>query len=161
MRAIATNILVLAAAGGLVAASCTSDTDGDTDGDTSSSTTSSSSSGVGGAGGAGVGGASVGGAGGAVPAACLPDGIYGKCSENNSCFCLQGATVYQFCTITCADAAECAADTPGATTGCYPINPGANENICALLCTTTADCPCGLTCMPSGLQGIDLCAEFQ
>ncbi len=95
--------------------------------------------------------------------ACLADGKYGKCTENPGCFCLQGATVYQFCTVTCQTAAECgeASKFPGATPGCYPINPGAAENICALVCTDASDCPCGLTCTASGVGTVKICAELQ
>lgn len=153
-------VMPLAVVSGLAAASCSSET---TDGSSSASTSdagpaSSTAAGAGGVGGAGVGGEAMGGG-----AACLPDGIYGKCSENAGCFCLLGATVYQFCTINCQDVSECgnAADFPGAVPGCYPINPGAQELICALVCTTTADCPCGLTCMPSGVPNTNICAELQ
>ncbi len=95
--------------------------------------------------------------------ACLADGKYGKCTENPGCFCLQGATVYQFCTVECQTAAQCgdANQFPGATPGCYPINPGAAQNICALVCTDASDCPCGLTCTASGVGTVKICAELQ
>jgi len=96
-------------------------------------------------------------------AACYPDGIYGRCSENPECQCLQGATVYQVCTANCGDNSECgnAADFPGATPLCAPLNPGAAEMICVLVCTDTADCPCGLECQPSGVPGTNICVESQ
>lgn len=96
-------------------------------------------------------------------AACFADGgIYGKCSENACELCLQGATVYQSCSKSCATAADCGDpnDFQGATPGCFPLNPGAADMICVLLCTTTEDCPCGLDCQPSG-AGANICAESQ
>ena len=74
-----------------------------------------------------------------------------------------GATVYQFCTIGCTEDAQCGtvADTPGAVPGCFPLNPGATEMICALVCVEESDCPCGLSCMPSGVPSVNICAELQ
>jgi hypothetical protein len=93
---------------------------------------------------------------------CFPDGIYGSCA-GSACFCLQGATVYEVCSASCTDASECgdAADFSGAVPGCFPLNPGSNDMICVLLCSTTADCPCGLECMPSGAPNANICAEYQ
>ncbi len=96
-------------------------------------------------------------------AACFPEGIYGRCSENPGCQCLQGANVYQVCTTNCTETSECgdAADFPGATPLCAPLNPGAADMICVLLCTRTADCPCGLECQPSGVPNTNICVESQ
>jgi len=95
--------------------------------------------------------------------ACLPDGVFGKCSDNPGCMCLRGATVYEFCTISCTEDSQCGsvADTPGAVPGCFPLNPGAAEMICALVCTEQSDCPCDLICMPSGVPGVNICADPQ
>jgi hypothetical protein len=90
---------------------------------------------------------------------CFPEGIYGPCSgENMGCQCLMGADVYQVCTISCVDDADCGdpADFPGAMPSCLPVNAGAMEKVCSLACTSTAQCPCGLTCQTT-TTGI--CAE--
>lgn len=94
----------------------------------------------------------------------FPDGgIYGSCAENPTCQCLTGANVYQTCTISCTDSAECgaAADFPGAMPGCFPLNPGVADMICALVCESESDCPCGMPCMPSGVPNVSICAEAQ
>jgi hypothetical protein len=92
--------------------------------------------------------------------ACFPEGIYGPCSgENMGCQCLMGADVYQVCTANCTTDADCGdpADFPaGATPQCRPVNPGAMEMVCSLACTSSAQCPCGLTCQTT-TTGI--CAE--
>jgi hypothetical protein len=91
---------------------------------------------------------------------CFPEGIYGPCSgENQGCQCLLGADIYQVCTISCVDDADCGdpADFPGATPRCLPVNPGAMEKVCSLACTDTSECPCGLICQ--SVTGI--CAENQ
>jgi hypothetical protein len=90
---------------------------------------------------------------------CFPDGgIYGPCSVN-MCQCLLGADVYQVCTASCVEDSDCGdpADFPGAMPGCFPVNPGAMEKVCSLVCTTTADCPCGLVCQST----TSICAENQ
>ncbi len=94
---------------------------------------------------------------------CPAGGIFGACTENPGCQCLRGATVYQFCTISCESPEECgtADDFPGAIPGCYPVNQGDPNKICALICKSNEDCPCGLVCTPSGLASIKLCAEMQ
>lgn len=94
---------------------------------------------------------------------CFPDGIYGQCSEHPDCQCLAGAAVYQVCTRSCTKDAECgdAADFNGASPGCFPLNPGAADMICALVCTSPDDCPCGLSCMPSGVPNVNICSELQ
>lgn len=97
-------------------------------------------------------------------AQCFPNGgIYGSCAESPTCQCLTGANVYQACTISCTDSSECgdAADFPGAMPGCFPLNPGVADMICALVCESEADCPCGLPCMPSGVPNVSICAEAQ
>jgi hypothetical protein len=151
----------LVAATLIVTAACSSDESGASNDGGAAET-------VGGAGGESGGANAVGGAGGAGGApgsVCLPEGVFGKCSDNPGCQCLLGATVYQFCTADCQTSAECgdAASTPGAAPGCFPINPGSPQQICALICEDTADCPCGLTCMLAGVPGSDikLCAELQ
>jgi hypothetical protein len=91
---------------------------------------------------------------------CFPEGIYGPCSgENMGCQCLMGADIYQVCTASCVDDSDCGdpADFPGAMPSCLPVNPGAMEMVCSLVCTTTADCPCGLICQPT----MSICAENQ
>lgn len=95
--------------------------------------------------------------------ACLAEGIYGPCSTNPGCNCLRGAAVYQFCTASCVEDSECGdpAALGGGTPGCFPINPGAADKICALICTSEADCPCGMTCTFSGVSGVNICAELQ
>jgi len=91
---------------------------------------------------------------------CFPDGFYGPCSgENMGCQCLMGADVYQVCTANCTTDADCGdpADFPaGAVPQCRPVNPGAMEMVCSLACTSTAQCPCGLTCQTSTTL---ICAE--
>ena len=101
--------------------------------------------------------------GGADAGACLADGIYGPCSTNAGCNCLRGATVYQFCTSACTTDADCGdpAALGGGAPGCFPINPGATDMICALVCSSEADCPCGLTCTASGVGSVKICAELQ
>lgn len=101
--------------------------------------------------------------GGGGASGCFPDGIYGRCSESPDCQCLQGAAVYQVCTTNCQSDDECGdvADFDGAEPGCFPINPGAAENICVLLCTDTTQCPCGLICTDSGVPNVSICAELQ
>ncbi len=146
-----------------VAVACSSTTEESDDaGTTASSAGGATTSGAnGGAGGADGGQGGVGGM--TTPGdVCLPTGVFGKCSDNPDCFCLLGATVYQFCTIGCDEPSECGGPSAaGAVPGCYPINPGAADKICALICTDTSQCPCGLTCMPSGVPNINLCAELQ
>jgi hypothetical protein len=91
---------------------------------------------------------------------CFPEGFYGPCSgENMGCQCLLGADIYQVCTANCVDDSDCGdpADFPGATPGCFPVNPGAEQKVCSLVCTSTADCPCGLICQPT----TSICAENQ
>lgn len=91
---------------------------------------------------------------------CFPQGIYGPCSgENQGCQCLMGADVYQVCTANCVDDSDCGdpADFPsGAIPQCLPVNPGSMEMVCSLGCTSTAQCPCGLTCQTSTTL---ICAE--
>jgi hypothetical protein len=118
---------------------------------------------AGGSAGAGVGGDAGMGAGGSADGECPAGGIFGACTENPGCQCLRGATVYQFCTTNCDSAAECGteADYPGAKPGCYPINPGDPNKICALICEEDEDCPCGLVCTASGLANTKLGAEMQ
>ncbi|PRQ05997.1 hypothetical protein [Enhygromyxa salina] len=90
---------------------------------------------------------------------CFPEGIYGPCSTNMGCQCVLGGDLYQACTRSCSTASECGdpADFPGATPICMPVNPGEPDMICALSCTTDADCPCGLECQGTYL----ICTEPQ
>jgi hypothetical protein len=92
---------------------------------------------------------------------CYPDGIYGKCSESQCPFCLQGATIYEVCSESCTSTAQCGdpADFDGAQPLCAPLNPNAMEMICVLTCTAQEQCPCGLECRASGVQGVNICAE--
>ena len=101
--------------------------------------------------------------GGAEDPVCYPTGIYGECSAHPECQCLLGATVYQACTSSCTDASQCgdAADFPGSTPGCFPLNPGDPNMICVLLCSETSECPCDLECQPSGVPNVNICAEYQ
>ena len=91
---------------------------------------------------------------------CYPTGIYGKCSESQCPFCLRGATIYEVCSDSCTDTAQCgdADDFNGAQPLCAPLNPNAEEMICVLTCTEQEQCPCGLECRASG-AGVNICAE--
>lgn len=93
--------------------------------------------------------------------ACYPTGIYGTCSETGCPNCLNGANIYEVCTSACVETSDCGdqADFDGATPLCAPLNPGAAQMICVLTCTSTDQCPCGLECRASGVQGVDICAE--
>jgi len=94
-------------------------------------------------------------------AACYPTGIYGKCGETGCPNCLNGANMYQVCASSCTQSSDCgdAADFDGATPLCAPLNPRATQMICVLTCTSTDQCPCGLECRASGVQGVNICAE--
>ncbi len=111
----------------------------------------------------GAAGTDTGGTSGGAGSACFPEGIYGSCADNPDCQCLQGANVYAVCTQSCTEDAQCgdAADFPGATPGCFPLNPGSPDMICALVCVAPDDCPCGLSCMPSGVPNVNICSELQ
>jgi hypothetical protein len=88
---------------------------------------------------------------------CFPEGIYGPC-KNMPCQCLVGGEWYQVCTTSCVDDSDCGdpADFPGAMPSCLPASPGATEMVCSLVCTSSADCPCGLTC---GHSTPSICAQ--
>ncbi|KIG19026.1 hypothetical protein DB30_05930 [Enhygromyxa salina] len=90
---------------------------------------------------------------------CFPEGTYGPCSTNMGCQCVLGGDLYQACTRSCTDVSDCGemADFPGATPACVPVNPGETDMICALQCTSDADCPCGLECQGTYL----ICTEPQ
>jgi len=93
-------------------------------------------------------------------AVCFPEGIYGVCADVGCPMCLDGAGFYQSCASSCTETPECgdAADFNGATPFCAPLNPGAEQKICVLTCTAEEQCPCGLSCIPSG-AGVNICAK--
>lgn len=91
---------------------------------------------------------------------CYPAGIYGVCADTDCPMCMAGASIYNTCSSSCTDNADCgsAADFAGAMPTCAPLNPGADEKICVLTCTSTEECPCGLECRASGVPNINICA---
>lgn len=91
---------------------------------------------------------------------CFPEGIYGSCTLGCS-NCLNGANIYSVCSSSCTDSSDCglAADFNGASPLCAPLNPGDVNMICVLTCTSPDECPCGLECRESGVQGIKIFAE--
>ncbi len=98
----------------------------------------------------------------ATPATqCYPTGIYGKCTETSCPMCLSGANIYSVCSASCTESTQCgdASDFNGATPLCAPLNPGSMDKICVLTCTAQEQCPCGLDCRESGVQGVKICAE--
>jgi len=93
---------------------------------------------------------------------CYPEGIYGICEDLGCPLCLSTTpAIYESCSSSCTDTPECGdpADYNGATPFCAPLNPGAEENICVLICTAPEQCPCGLDCLASG-AGVDICAVY-
>ncbi len=91
---------------------------------------------------------------------CFPEGIYGGCADNVECECVQGLDAYSVCTQACTSNEECgdAKDFPGADPGCYSVSVISTEMVCALRCDSNGDCPCGLSCVDSGVPSISVCA---
>lgn len=97
----------------------------------------------------------------AESAACYPMGIYGSCVEGGCPMCLNGANIYSVCSAACTDDSQCGdpSELSGASPLCAPLNPGAADMICVVTCTSQEQCPCGLECRESGVQGVKICAE--